>query len=351
MQINGIQQIGVGVEKIYEAFAWYRKHFGIDILVFDESAVAELMLKHTEGEPRERHAVLALSMQGGGGFEVWQHTGRKPLIPLTDLQVGDFGIAIGKIKTADIHKAYEQFKSEGLKMFGPVSNNPEGRPHFYVQDIYSNLWEFIEDSYIFKSSKANNGGVFGCVIGVKDMEESLVVYQEILGYDTILFDGTDSYTDMQELPGGKARCRRIILGYSKERKGAFSPLLGPSQLELIQCMDREAKNIYEDRMWGDPGFIHLCFDINGMDALRELVKEKGYPFTVDSARDMNTFDMGEAAGSFSYIKAPEGTLIEFVETHKVPLIKKLGWYIDLRKRPIKPLPNWMLKLFSLKRMK
>ena len=33
--------------------------------------------------------------------------------------------------------------------------------------------------------------------------------------------------------------------------------------------------------------------------------------------------MGEAAGHFSYIQDPDGTLIEFVETHKVPILKKL----------------------------
>jgi hypothetical protein len=62
--------------------------------------------------------------------------------------------------------------------------------------------------------------------------------------------------------------------------------------------------------------------------------------------------MGEAAGHFSYIEDPDGALIEFVETHKIPILKKLGWYLDLRKRnPEKPLPNWMLKALGLNRVK
>jgi hypothetical protein len=33
-------------------------------------------------------------------------------------------------------------------------------------------------------------------------------------------------------------------------------------------------------------------------------------------------------------------------------MKKLGWFIDLRKRnPEKPLPSWMLKAIGLKREK
>jgi hypothetical protein len=71
---------------------------------------------------------------------------------------------------------------------------------------------------------------------------------------------------------------------------------------------------------------------------------------VDSS---GSFDMGEAAGYFSYIEDPDGTLIEFVETHKIPILKKIGWYLDLRKRsnPEKPLPRWMLKTLGLGRVK
>jgi hypothetical protein len=61
--------------------------------------------------------------------------------------------------------------------------------------------------------------------------------------------------------------------------------------------------------------------------------------------------MGEAAGHFAYIEDPDGTLIEFVETHKLPILKKLGWYLDLRKRnAYKPLPDWMVRLLRFSRV-
>ena len=78
------------------------------------------------------------------------------------------------------------------------------------------------------------------------------------------------------------------------------------------------------------------------------LKEKGFPFTVDSS---DTFDMGEAGGRFSYIEDPDGTWIEFVETHKVPILKKIGWYIHLKKRkPGKALPRFVLKMMGLNRV-
>jgi hypothetical protein len=62
--------------------------------------------------------------------------------------------------------------------------------------------------------------------------------------------------------------------------------------------------------------------------------------------------MGEAAGHFSYIEDPDGTLIEFVETHKIPILKKIGWYLDIRKRDaLKPLPRWMVKSMGLNKKK
>jgi catechol 2,3-dioxygenase-like lactoylglutathione lyase family enzyme len=351
-QINGIQQLGVGVENLQESFEWYRKNFGMDILVFDEKATAKLMLPHTGGLPRERHAVLAINMQGGGGFEVWQHTEKKPVVPHFEIQLGDLGISVAKMKTFNIEKTYNSFKEKGLTLLTDIVKDPSGNPHFFMMDPFGNCWEFVHNPTFFNRTKAANGGILGAIIGVKDIDESICVYRDILNYDTVIYDKTSTFPDLFGIPGGKNKFRRMLLKHSEKKSGPFSPIFGESEIELIQPLDREPIDIFKGRMWGDPGFIHLCFDIHGMDLIREEVKSKGFPFTVDSAHQGETFDMGEAAGSFAYIQAPEGTLIEFVETHKVPIMKKWGIFIDLRKRPAhKPLARWILKLFGLKRVK
>lgn len=352
IQLNGIQQLGVGVEDVNEGFKWYRENFGMDVLIFEEKAIAELMLAHTEGKTRERHAMLAINMQGGGGFEIWQHTGKKPAKPNFQIQLGDLGIAVGKLKTSNIKKAYDTFIEKEITVLSKIQKDPAGTPHFYMMDAFDNMWEIIQVPCVFKKTDANTGGAYGAVIGVKNVEESLVVYHDILGYDEIVYDKTGVFDDWQGVPGSINNFRRVLLRHSEERTGPFSPIFGSTEIELIQVTDREPINIFKNRIWGDPGFIHLCFDMFGMNEMREFVKEKGFPFTVDSAKQGDTFDMGEAAGGFAYIQAPEGTLIEFVETHKVPLLKKLGIYLNLQKRPHnKPLPKWMLNMFSLKRVK
>ncbi|MDA3835318.1 MAG: VOC family protein [Spirochaetales bacterium] len=350
-RINGIQQLGVGVTDVQTAFKWYRKHFGMDIRMFEEAAMAELMLHHTEGEPRERHAILALNLEGGGGFEVWQHTGKKPAEPTFQLQLGDLGISIGKLKSADIHEAFNQFRQLNLDLLTPVTTDPSGTEHFYLKDLYGNIWEIVADDFVLFKQKALTGGILGVVIGVKEMDESLKVYRDILGYDQVVYDVTEKFDDWEGVPGSRHVCRRMLLKHSQQYNGIFSPLLGHSTIELVQTTDRVPRDIFEGRIWGDPGFIHLCYDINGIKELREEAKQKGFPFTVDSAKAMDTFDMGEAAGDFAYIQAPEGTLIEFVETHKIPLVKKIGWFLNLQKRGEKPLPKWMFKLFAVMRVK
>jgi hypothetical protein len=123
----------------------------------------------------------------------------------------------------------------------------------------------------------------------------------------------------------------------------------------VQALERTPRKLYEGRYWGDPGFIQVCFDIRNMESLGKHCASLGHPFTVDTTqqfREGSSFDMGDAAGQFAYIEDPDGTLIEFVETHKVPLVKKLGLSINLQKRdPRKPLPRWMLKALSLMRVK
>ena len=70
--ICGIQQVGIGVLNLEEAWRWYIRQFGMDCRIFEDEAEARLMLKYTGGKPQSRHAVLALNLQSGGGFEIWQ---------------------------------------------------------------------------------------------------------------------------------------------------------------------------------------------------------------------------------------------------------------------------------------
>ncbi len=347
--ISGIQQVGIGVKDAEEAWTWYRKNFSMDIPVFKSADVADLMLPYTGGKPQERYAILALNIAGGGGFEIWQYTQRTPESANFNIQLGDLGIFAAKIKCRNVAEMFAFAKQNNLSIVTELAKDPSGKPHFFLKDPYGNLFEMVEDTTWFKSRKDLTGGIAGCVIGVTNMKKSMDFYRDVLGYDVVVYDKKGNFSDYKGIDGGEGTFHRVLLKHSKERIGGFSKLLGPSQLELVQVEGRAPKKIYENRFWGDLGFIHLCFDINGMKALEDKCASLNYPFTVNSA---DSFDMGEAAGHFAYIEDPDGTLIEFVETHRVPIIKKLGFYLDLRKRSAeKSLPNWMVSALALGRVK
>ena len=350
--ISGIQQIGIGVSNVHQAWQWYRQAFGMDVPIFEDETEANLMLPYTGGKGWKRHAILAVNLQGGGGFEIWQYTGRKPEPAKFEITLGDYGIYAAKIKSKNVRKTYEAFQAKGYDLVSEVVKGPEGQEHFFMKDPFGNLFQVVPADAWFGQTKALTGGPYGCIVGVSDIEKSRKLYSDILGYDQVIYDKKGKFEDLVNLPGGDRSFHRVLLTHSQARKGGFSKLLGPSQIELVSLQDTThstPRKIYENRFWGDLGFIHLCFDINGMKALEEKCNALGFPFTVDSS---NSFDMGEAAGHFSYIEDPDGALIELVETHKIPILKKLGWYLDLRKRnPEKPLPNWMLKALGLNRVK
>lgn len=345
--ISGIQQIGIGVPNVREAWKWYKQHFGVDIRMFEESAVAEHMLPYTGGKPQKRHAALALNLQGGGGFEIWQYVERVPLAPGFSIRLGDLGIYAAKIKCRDIRATHQFLKEQGVEMLSGILCDPRGKDHFFVRDPYGNIFQLVTSITWFRNDRKLTGASYGAIIGVSDIDRSIGFYNEILGYDQVVLDETAVFGEFASLPGGNGRFRRVLLRHSKPRLGAFSPIFGTSEMELVQVMDRQPMKIYHERFWGDLGFIHICFDISGMDLLREECRKKGFPFTVDVD---HTFDMGEAAGSFSYTEDPDGALIEFVETHKIPIMKKFGWYLNLKNRkPNKALPKWLLNAIRFNR--
>ncbi|MEM9327021.1 MAG: VOC family protein, partial [Bacteroidota bacterium] len=285
--------------------------------------------------------------------EIWQYTSRTPVAPEEEIILGDLGLYSAKIKCRDAAAAYAALESAGAEVLSEPDKDPRGGMHFFVKDPYGNVFDIVESTSWFKDQGKPTGGAYGAIIGVSDLERSKKFYSEILGYDEVLAEEDGVFDDLAALPGGSSSIKRAILTHKAPRTARFSKLFGSSEIELVQVQDRTPKKIFEGRFWGDLGFIHLCFDIVGMDALRAQCEEAGHPFTVDSFANLDaSFDMGEAAGHFSYIEDPDGTLIEFVETHKIPIMKKIGWYLDLRKKdPRKPIPNYILHAMGLNRVK
>jgi len=342
--INGIQQIGIGVLDIKVVFNWYRKHLGFDILLFKDKAVASLMTKYTNGKAERRDAYLSLNMVGGGGLEIWQFKDRIPCPPKVPIKFGDLGIYAMKIRCSDLKRKHDYLKHLRVANVSNIIISDMCNSNFYFDDPFGNRVQMVKDTYTFSKQIADNGGVMGAIIGVSDMESSVEFYTKMLDYSVVLYDGIEAADS-----NSQGSFRKVILSQERKNIGGFGDLLGPTQLELIQVLDRIPVKIYKNRLWGDLGYIHLCFDVSGMSRLREKAISMNNPFTVDSS---NSFDMGDTAGHFSYVEDPDGTLIELVETHKVPILKSLGLFLNLKKRnPHRTLPKWLVKSLTLHKVR
>lgn len=352
-QISGIQQLGVGVTNVYEAWDWYRENFGADVLLSDAPGEASMMQPYTNHQPQSRHTIMAFNMQGGGGLEIWQYKSRAPHVLDFQPKLGDLGTLIGKLKSQNVAAAYLKFKTSGATLLSGFSKNKAGKDHFFMKDPFGNMFEVVESDVVFMDTNSKIGGVYGAICGVTNMEKSINFYKNILGYDTVIYDDTDVFEDFENLPGGREKYRRVLLGHSQKRKGPFSEFLNESQIELVQLVDSERKprNIYDfkQHLWGDPGFIQICYDIRNMKELKEFCEKNGSNFMCDSnpeaySSEAKIFDMGGASGHFTYIEDPDQNLIEFVETYYVPILQKLNIGLNLKKRnPEKPLSNFIVK--------
>lgn len=344
--INGIQQMGIGTTDVRKSFNWYRRNFGFDVPVFDEAAEAPLMTQYTGGKVHARHAILAMNLNGGGGMEIWQFTSRRsadqhPFSLLSN------GLLVTKIKCRDSklgHKSVEQNAGSG------ISKDPTGANCFSLTDPFGNPFIASETNNWYQQKHSLFGGIEGVIVGVSDMEKSLKFYREVLEIDKVVYDEKAVFDDLKGLQDGDKKFRRVRLEPSQRNTGAFSEVFGAFHVELLQPVDlTSAKHNLDGRFWGDQGYIHLCFDVNEMDGIKQRAAAMNNAFTIDSG---DSFNMGEAAGRFAYLEDPDGSLIELVETDKITVSKKLNWLLTLsQKRKKKPLPRWLFSVMAFNRVK
>jgi catechol 2,3-dioxygenase-like lactoylglutathione lyase family enzyme len=350
-RINGIQHIGVGVPDHAASWKWYRQFLGMDIALFNGEAEAPLMTIYTNNQVINKRAAMILNLHGGCAMEVVCPVSFKATNATTPFELGDLGIFITQVKSPDVKSAYQWFTAKGADVNGAIQQLPYGGDTFFVRDPNGLHFQIIGAKDWYMTPKHVTGGTVGCTIGVRDIEKSLKLYRDILGYDKIVFDQTGVFADWKNtMPDGGKKFRRVVLTQSAQPGGGFAKVMGNTYIELAQAIDYSPKKIYEGRMWGDIGFVHLGFDVRGMKAIGEDLAKAGFGFTCDTK---NTLDMGGTTRVHcTYIEDPDGTLIEMIEVYKIPIMEKLGIFLNVEKRdPLKPLPDFMLKALRFSRIK
>lgn len=349
-RINGIQHIGAGVPNSDLAQKWYRKFLGMDVRIFDGVAPAPLMDIYTNNETITKRASMILNLQGGCAMEVVCPTSFEARPAGFDVELGDLGIFVTQVKTKDVEAAYQYFGRHEAKLLTSIEQTPDGKQTFYVEDPNGLVFQILPGANFYSRGRHVTGGPNGCTIGVSNIEKARSLYSDVLGYDKVIYDKTAVFDDFRAIPGGKKQFRRVRLTQSNQPGGGFAKVSADTYIELVQAIDYKPRKIYENRIWGDIGFVHLGFDVRGMAELGKDLDAKGFGFTCDTK---NTLDMGGTTRVHcTYIEDPDGTLIEMIEVYKIPILEKLGIFLDVAKRdPLRPLPDFMLKALRFSRVR
>jgi catechol 2,3-dioxygenase-like lactoylglutathione lyase family enzyme len=349
-RIQGMQHIGVAVTNMDRSVNWYRQLFGMDVPFFDSVQEAPLMDSHTRGETILKRASMVINLQGGCAFEVLQPASFDPKPASWEIAAGDLGLTTVQMKTKDIHKMHAHARLlAGEHCDETLSLTPWGAATFFMGDLDGNAFQILEADDSFARTAHPSGGVLGCTIGVSDMETSMNLYANHLGYNEVIFDETGIQSDWKHRPHGSEHYRRVRLTQSNSGAGGFGPITGRTYIELVQAKDRTGRFVFEDRIWCDTGFAHLGFDVRGMDSLGKALAEHGFGFRCDTA---DAIGMGETKVHCTYIDDPDECWLEMIEVYKIPIIEKWGLFLDVQKRGAdESLPRWMLHALRFSRVR
>ena len=349
-RIQGMQHIGIAITDMDATLRLYRKLFGMDVPFFDSVQDAPLMDSHTRGKTITKRASMVMNLQGGCAFEVLRPTSFEPVRASWDIGMGDLGLTTVQMKTPDIQRMHAHARNVvGEACDASLRKTPWGAETFYLRDPDGTLFQVLEANDFFGDYGHPSGGAVGVTIGVKDMEASMHLYSNLLGFSEVVWDETGVQSDWADLPLGDEVFRRVRLTQPGETLGGFGPVTGRTYIELVEAKERSGRFIFENRIWCDTGIAHLGFDVRGMEALGQALAPEGFGFRCDTA---DAIGMGETKVHCTYIDDPDECWLEMIEVHKIPIIEKWGLFLNVQKRGADaPLPKWMLKALRFSRIR
>lgn len=333
--IEAFQHVGIGVASAKRSHDFYRKVMGFTIKLNDHEEEMEQMVSII-GSLESMRIIMAMNPRGGGVVEIVEHTSSKPRPLPEDARWGDIGYLAMGVGAYGLDGLLPSLESAGVDVVTPVIDLGIERGgawrSAFIRDPDGLLIELLETPALAaRGGKPRTGGFSHVSVGVRDMDEALTFWNDIVGYDVVVQDTGETPAGMEAVTGGGS-FRSVLLERSRE-PGCALPLEG-GMVRLVQANDFESKPLYEGRRWGDIGIMEMALDVVDASGTYDGMLESGArPYCPATHLDMG---MG-SVGTFAYVLDSSDNILELVE------VEKLGY---LPPKAVAPFMKGLLKLHS-----
>lgn len=310
--ITAFQHVGMGVRDTGRSYDFYRRLMGFRVKLSDKTSYMEEMAPII-GALVEMRALMAANARGGAAIELIEHTSTRPQEAPEAVQWGDIGYLELGLKAFNLDQLYLNLKRSGVEFLTPVRSmelSTGGRERYaYLRDPDGMLLQLVEEK---GGSRPAAGGVRHVAIGVSDLQKARSFYCDVLGFGDVLHEFKGRMPELDAVTGGR-EMEVAVLGHRSEGCSAM-PLLERAIVKLVYTPGYRGKVIYEGRRWGDIGLMEMAFDVSDLGGTTNGVIARGAELFHPPTR----VDMGSGtAGRFSYVKDPDGNVVEMVEVEKV----------------------------------
>ena len=307
MREGSVHHVALGVNDLQLMRQFYEKILEFTTVFMEIEEGEKNIMCEVLRTPRVAFSGVSFGQEAGGiALELIRMVDPVPRPIRKDFRYGDIGVAKMTIAVSDVARLYEELKGEVSFCFEPrtVAIPSWGDYHFvYCRDPEGNMVEFVSGANI--SPKMRFGGVRWVGIGVTDLDRSVSFYQRLLGLDKLLIGSHESFSGMlDEIVGvAGARVRSCLLGTSMDA----------GVVELFEVINPRGRSIPFGANFGDFGYLQTCFYHPDIDRMAASCTDAGIEFLTG----LQVMDDGipEHAGSFIYIKDPDGVPLEFLWLH------------------------------------
>ena len=312
--IRGVDHITVGVSNMEKSLHFYQNVLGFKKVIFDYSGVLTGMNRIVGKSVVKARIVLLKSERvgplGQGMIKLIQFLPPFKADPLNVEYVwSDIGISEVAVSVVDMEKVLAKVKKEGIEVvLSPqheVFDNKEVI-YAYIRDPDGSFVELVE--WVKCKDFLGGSGIEGLnhiSIGVNDMEKSLHLYRDILGFKEVFLDSTGL----------------VILPPALKREGT------PDSLDLRLVM---LTNNYRDgwlemaqhvppykpkhkpayAKWAHIGHMEFSIGVSNIEKVYKELQEKHVEF-ICPPQTVTFPSLGE--WKFAYVADPDDLFVSLVE--------------------------------------